>query len=91
VDEPAVVAPGTFRINGYPNPTSSQATLQLNKMYSNVSVTITNSLGTVVRTDAFQNASEVTIKRGDLPAGAYFLTVMANKVPFGVMKLVVID
>ena len=76
-------------VNIYPNPFSSTTLLEINATLD-TEVKIYNSLGQKVQSVEVKE-SPVTIERGNLPAGVYFLYVSQGNKMAGVTKLVITD
>ncbi len=74
----------------YPNPFTTTTTLTLQGTYHNPSLFIYNLLGQEVRSIPVGTSKEVTIPRGNLPAGMYFYKLIEeNKEVLGIGKLLV--
>ena len=71
-----------------PNPANHKLQVQLDHHYSQVTLSIINSLGQVVKnTDTFNNHKH-TVDVSVLPAGVYYLMVNINSTPRGVTKFI---
>ncbi len=73
----------------YPNPFTENCTIKLNKEYTQVSVTVFDSSGKIVRTKNELNLSEMHFQREGLTDGIYFISVIADNVQLGIVKMVV--
>ncbi len=81
------IIPNTF-VNVYPNPFSSQTTLTLNKEVKDVIVRITDVTGKEIRTEHFSGI-QLTIERGNLNGGFYFIQVIENNTIIATRKIVI--
>ncbi len=73
-----------------PNPFTTSTTLTLQGTYHNPSLFIYNLLGQEVRSIPVGTSKQVTIPRGNLPAGMYFYKLIEdNKEVLGIGKLLV--
>jgi hypothetical protein len=69
----------------YPNPTSTNFTLDLNKKYSNIQIEITDVNGKLKYSKKIMNSRVIPIEFNE-NAGVYFITVIADE-HRGVLKL----
>ncbi len=77
------------RISISPNPFSTQTTLTLQGTYHNPSLFIYNLLGQEVRSIPIGTNTQITIPRGNLPAGMYFYKLIEdNKEVLGIGKII---
>lgn len=78
-------------ISLYPNPFSTQTMLQLEQPINNASVIIANSIGqTLVQMDNV-NQQSLTIYRGNLPSGVYFISILQKNKIVVSKKAIIID
>lgn len=75
----------------YPNPFSTQTTLQTATPLQNASLTICNSAGQIVKQIKNISGQTVVFFRDNLPSGLYFLRLTENNKVFSVDKLVIVD
>ena len=75
--------------NLFPNPFTNYSTLSLNKEYHDVAIFIYNSEGQQVRKEEFCNTSSITLKKGDLSNGVYYVSVICNHNQVGVQKIII--
>ncbi|WP_276135089.1 T9SS type A sorting domain-containing protein [Polluticoccus soli] len=61
----------------YPNPTTGALSIELNKQYSNVEVTITSAVGAVVSKTAYSNTRSINASV-DGANGIYFISINAD-------------
>ncbi|CAN5484162.1 hypothetical protein BH10BAC4_BH10BAC4_11490 [soil metagenome] len=80
-----------MEINAYPNPTSAQTTLQIEKILKNGTLTVYNSLGQTVIQIKNISGQTVTLHRDNLPSGLYFLLLTDDSETFLPIKLLVMD
>ncbi len=74
----------------YPNPFSTQTILTIQGTYHNPTLLIYNLLGQEVRSIPIGTSKQVTIPRGNLPAGMYFYKLIEDtKEVIGIGKLLV--
>jgi len=62
-----------FDVNIYPNPFSSNTTIEINKNFKNGSFVLFNSFGQKVKQVENISESSININRGNLPSGMYFI------------------
>lgn len=70
----------------FPNPFTSQTTVSLKKELKNASLKIVNLVGVEVKTYHF-SGTQITIEKGDLKAGVYFIQIFSEKELIGSKKL----
>jgi bacillolysin len=63
----------------YPNPASTNATVQVKGVKGKVSVVLTNVQGAVLWRNERVNSNSISIALGQLPAGMYFIKVKDNE------------
>ena len=63
----------------FPNPFSSQAVLQCDRMLTNATLKIYNSFGQLVRQEENISGQSITIKRNNLQSGLYFFQLDQNQ------------
>jgi hypothetical protein len=61
----------------YPNPTSSNITIDLGEFQQNIKATLTNNLGQVILSQQFDSADVITIDI-DSPSGIYLLQIVSD-------------
>ena len=74
----------------YPNPFSTQTTLQTDNLFKNVTLTVYNSCGQQVKQLNNISGQTVTLFRDNLPSGLYFLCLTEDNKIY-IDKLVIID
>jgi hypothetical protein len=57
----------------YPNPFSSQVTLQTDKLFHNATISLDNCFGQTVKEFKNKSGQVITFNRDDLPSGLYFI------------------
>ena len=78
-------------INLFPNPFSTQTTLQTETHLLNASVIVYNSVGQIVkRIDNFSGQT-IIFRRDNLPSGLYFIQITQDNKAISAAKLVVLD
>ena len=80
-----------IEISAYPNPSSTQTTLQTERILKNGTLTVYNSLGQTVKQIKNISGQTVTWFRDHLPSGLYFLLLTEDKETFSPIKLLVTD
>lgn len=70
----------------YPNPTSGEFTIELNKKYPNISLEIINLSGQIIATHKYESAQEL---RSEIkgPAGIYLVKISAEKKLIKTLKI----
>ena len=79
------------RINVFPNPFSTQTTLELPCFSGNVDLNIYNSLGQVVKQISNISGQTIILHRDKLPSGIYFLRLSQNNKIITTDKLIITD
>lgn len=74
-----------------PNPFSTHATLQTDKLFTNATLTIYNSFGQQVKQLKNISGNTITLHRDNLPGGLYFLRMTQEDQTFTAEKLVITD
>lgn len=74
-----------------PNPFQSQVNLQFSRPLVEASARLFNSSGQAVMQLHQLNQSQITIERGQLPAGLYFLQILEAEQLISSQKLIIID
>ncbi len=65
----------------YPNPTTTNATLEINGLMEDANIILTDVNGRVVFKDIYSvNQSSITISTESLPAGVYYIRVVNNNI-----------
>jgi hypothetical protein len=78
-----------FRL--YPNPFSSQTTLQTDNILRNATLTVVNCYGQVIKKMGNISGQTVTLFRDNLPSGLHFIHLTENNKILAVAKLVIVD
>ena len=78
----------TIGIDYYPNPSSGHLSIALNKLQKKVQVNIQNAIGQLVISKEFNNTDLIRLNF-DLPAGIYFLNLIAETEQSRAVKLIV--
>ncbi|HXS36246.1 MAG TPA: T9SS type A sorting domain-containing protein [Flavipsychrobacter sp.] len=73
----------------FPNPYQNSTSIQLDKTYSAINVSLYNALGQQVQTENYHNNSVLTLKRNDLPAGVYFANITADNKQLEPLSLII--
>jgi len=77
-------------ISIFPNPFSTQSTLQTNNVFKSATLTIYNSFGQMVRSLVISHLPLV-IERGNLASGLYFIRLTEDNETFAIEKLIITD
>ncbi len=75
-------------ISIYPNPFTTQATIQLGAMYKEVEFEVYNLTGKRVRNEHWEHINQFEFKRNQLPSGIYLFRLHSNGEVIGTGKLV---
>ncbi|HLP94971.1 MAG TPA: T9SS type A sorting domain-containing protein [Saprospiraceae bacterium] len=75
----------------YPNPFSEQTTLKTDYSLHNATLTVNNSFGQTVMQVKNISGQTVTLQRGDLPSGLYFLHLTESNQVIAEGKFVIVD
>lgn len=75
----------------YPNPFCSSTTLRADKFLKNATLTIYNSCGLVVKELKNVSGQSITLQRGNLSAGLYFLSLAQDNDAVITYKLIITD
>ena len=62
----------------YPNPTNDEIHIDLGKPYTEVEITITNSLGQRISTQSFSSLKETTLNLSNNATGIYFIDIKSR-------------
>ncbi len=73
----------------YPNPVSSSANIELEKIYNTTEVLVYNALGNLVKTHTYSNQRTVTFEKENLPSGVYWLQLKGDSESLGVRRILV--
>jgi len=80
-----------FNIKAFPNPFSTQTTLQTETRLLNASVIVYNSVGQIVkRIDNFSGQT-IIFRRDKLPSGLYFIQITQDNKAISAAKLIILD
>jgi len=82
---------GKNRISVFPNPFTSQTTLQTDNLLYNATLTVYNSFGQTVREIKNIVGETVTLFRDNLPGGLYFIRLTQDNKVITTEKLVITD
>ncbi|MES2513814.1 MAG: T9SS type A sorting domain-containing protein [Bacteroidota bacterium] len=74
-----------------PNPFSTETTLKLTKHIQNGTLTLTNTLGEVVKVVANIDDNLIKLNRNELKNGVYFVSITENNITVAAKKLIVTD
>jgi uncharacterized delta-60 repeat protein len=83
--------PQTSVLNVYPNPFSTQTTLQTENVFDNATLIMYNSAGQKVRSISNINGQTITLIREGLSVGFYFVQIMENNKITSSTKLIITD
>jgi hypothetical protein len=75
----------------YPNPFSTQTTLQTDKIFRDATLTVYNSYGQQVKQILNISGQTITLHRDKLPSGLYFIRLTQDNKTFTTDKLVITD
>ncbi|TAL63071.1 MAG: T9SS type A sorting domain-containing protein [Bacteroidetes bacterium] len=75
----------------YPNPFSSQTTLQTDNLFNNVTLTVYNSFGQIVKQIKNISGQTITLYRDNLAGGLYFIRLTQDGKVIATDKLVITD
>jgi len=75
----------------YPNPFSSSSTLKINQTLNNATLTISNSMGQLVKEINYISGQTVNILRENLSSGLYFVRLTENNKIILANKLLITD
>lgn len=78
-------------ISAYPNPFSTQTTLQTDNFFKNATLTVYNSSGQQVKEIKNISGKTITLYRDNLPSGLYFIRTTQDNKTFTLDKLVITD
>jgi len=78
-------------VNIYPNPFSSQTTLQTDNLFKNATLTVYNSYGQTVKQIKNISGQTITLFRDNIPSGLYFLRLTQDNKTFSADKLIITD
>jgi len=81
----------TYAIFLFPNPFSSHTTLWINKNLSNATLTVENILGQTVAQIKNISGQTITLHRGNLPTGLYFLRLRQGDKIIATKKIIITD
>lgn len=79
------------RIIIYPNPFSYQTTLQMNKIFKNVTLTLYNTQGRQVKQINNISGQTISLQRDNLSSGLYFLQLIQDNKILTTDKIVITD
>ena len=75
-----------LEFKAYPNPNQGNFTINLGKIYNQIRVSITNSLGQEIQTQKIQSSDNVTLNI-DTKSGMYFVNISTEKGTSAVLKI----
>lgn len=75
-----------LEFKAYPNPNQGNFTINLGKIYNQIRVSITNSLGQEIQTQKIQSSDNVTLNI-DAKSGMYFVNISTEKGTSAVLKI----
>jgi hypothetical protein len=78
-------------ISIFPNPSSSGINVETDKMFTDATVTLYNSLGQTVKQVKNISGQTFFVDRENLPSGLYFICVTQNNIILATEKLVITD
>ncbi len=70
----------------YPNPTQGEYSLVLDKVYSEVTLTVRSTIGEVISTEVYNNVAQIS-SEFDGASGLYFLELLSEYATWRVVKL----
>lgn len=79
------------KVSAFPNPFTTQTTLQTDKVLNDATLTLYNSLGQQARQVNNINGQTVTLHRDNLPSGLYYLQLTQDNQTIATDKLVITD
>ena len=79
------------RISIFPNPFSTQTTLQTNMIFKNATLTVYNSYGQIVKQIEYISGQTVSLHRDNLPMGLYFIHLTQDNKTITTDKLIITD
>ena len=79
------------RISIFPNPFSTQTTLQTNMIFKNATLTVYNSYGQIVKQIEYISGQTVSLHRDNLPMGLYFIHLTQENKTITTDKLIITD
>lgn len=77
--------------NVFPNPATDRATIVTSNEVNNATLTIHDQVGKVVRTIHNINGTNITIERGDLPGGMYYIQLNQEGLLVASDKLIIAE
>lgn len=75
----------------FPNPFSTQTTLQTNNYFDNATLTIGNYLGETIQEIKNISGQTFTLERDNLPIGIYFIRLVQDNKILGTKRMVITD
>ena len=81
----------TDKVSAFPNPFTTQTTLQTDKILNDATLTLYNSLGQQVRQVYNINGRTATLHRDNLTSGLYFVQLIQDNQTIATDKLVITD
>lgn len=79
------------KVSAFPNPFTTQTTLQTDKVLKDATLTLYNSLGQQVRQVSNISGQTLTLQRDNLPSGLYYLQLTQDNQTIATDKLVIAD
>ena len=80
-----------LKINIYPNPFSTLATLRTDNLFKNVTLTVYNLYGQTVKQIKNISGQTITLQRDNLPSGLYLMRLSQENKIIATRKLVISD
>ncbi len=87
----ASIPSNQFSISLFPNPFSTQTTLQTTEQLKNATLSVDNCFGQTVAQIKNINGQTITLHRDNLPTGLYFLRLMQDNKVIAIKKIVIAD
>lgn len=78
---------GGVSVSAYPNPTSSNLTIEIPSNTDDLDINITDALGRLVFTEKYTGNTPVTFNLSDLAAGRYLVSIMSPEAIVKTIKI----
>ena len=85
------VAENNLKCSVYPNPFSTETTLEIDKTFKDAILTVYNSFGQNVKLIKNISGQTMTLHRDNLPGGLYFIQLVQDNKTFATDKIIIID